>query len=72
MHDTIVRLADVWKTCNKIRAAAFRVGLNLWDFYRPLDPEGNSLISASNRFLIEVLHCVCRVVFCPAILRSEQ
>ncbi|XP_038219906.1 uncharacterized protein LOC119838142 [Zerene cesonia] len=47
MHDTIVRLADVWKTCNKIRAAAFRVGLNLWDFYRPLDPEGNSLISES-------------------------
>ncbi|XP_045496630.1 uncharacterized protein LOC123694998 [Colias croceus] len=47
MHDTIVRLADVWKTCNKIRAASFRVGLNLWDFYRPLDPEGNSLISES-------------------------
>ncbi|VVC91092.1 unnamed protein product [Leptidea sinapis] len=47
MHDTIVRLADVWKTCNKIRAAAFRVGLNLWEFYRPLDPEGNSLISES-------------------------
>ncbi|XP_039750852.1 uncharacterized protein LOC120627073 [Pararge aegeria] len=47
MHDTIVRLADVWKTCNKIRAAAFRVGLNLWDWYRPLDPEGNSLISES-------------------------
>ncbi|XP_072929459.1 uncharacterized protein [Epargyreus clarus] len=47
MHDTIVRLADVWKTCNKIRAAAFRVGLNLWDWYRPLDPDGNSLISES-------------------------
>ncbi|XP_022825939.1 uncharacterized protein LOC111355990 [Spodoptera litura] len=47
MHDTIIRLADVWKTCNKIRAAAFRVGLNLWDWYRPLDPEGNSLISES-------------------------
>ncbi|XP_063635514.1 uncharacterized protein LOC134806157 [Cydia splendana] len=47
MHDTILRLADVWKTCNKIRAAAFRVGLNLWDWYRPLDPEGNSLISES-------------------------
>ncbi|KAJ8718752.1 hypothetical protein PYW07_016308 [Mythimna separata] len=47
MHETIVRLADVWKTCNKIRAAAFRVGLNLWDWYRPLDPEGNSLMSES-------------------------
>ncbi|KAG6448171.1 uncharacterized protein LOC115442276 [Manduca sexta] len=47
MHDTIVRLADVWKTCNKIRAAVFRVGLDLWEWYRPLDPEGNSLISES-------------------------
>lgn len=45
----IIRLADVWKTCNKIRAAAFRVGLNLWDWYRPLDPEGNSLISGTVR-----------------------
>ncbi|CAB3226835.1 unnamed protein product [Arctia plantaginis] len=47
MHETIIRLANVWKTCNKIRAAAFRVGLSLWDWYRPLDPEGNSLISES-------------------------
>ncbi|XP_045449026.1 uncharacterized protein LOC123657546 [Melitaea cinxia] len=47
MHDTIIRLADVWKTCNKIRAAVFRVGLDLWQWYRPLDPEGNSLISES-------------------------
>ncbi|XP_047531941.1 uncharacterized protein LOC125067400 [Vanessa atalanta] len=47
MHDTIIRLADVWKTCNKIRAAVFRVGLDLWQWYRPLDPEGNTLISES-------------------------
>ncbi|CAK1578922.1 unnamed protein product [Parnassius mnemosyne] len=40
-------MANVWKTCNKIRAAAFRVGLNLWDWYRPLDPSGNCLISES-------------------------
>lgn len=47
MHETIIRLANVWKTCNKIRAAAFRVGLSLWDWFRPLDPDGNSLISES-------------------------
>ncbi|KPI99547.1 hypothetical protein RR46_03912 [Papilio xuthus] len=45
--DLILRLADVWKTCNKIRAATFRVGLNLWDWYRPLDPDGNCLLSES-------------------------
>ncbi|XP_015588421.1 uncharacterized protein LOC107264555 [Cephus cinctus] len=42
-----LRLRDVWRTCNKIRAAIFRVGLNLWDYYRPLDPNKNSLISES-------------------------
>ncbi|KAG7310203.1 hypothetical protein JYU34_004758 [Plutella xylostella] len=47
MHDKINRLPEVWKTCNKIRAAAFRVGLNLWDWYRPLDPDGNNIISES-------------------------
>ncbi|XP_041989289.1 uncharacterized protein LOC121740621 [Aricia agestis] len=47
MHDKLLRQADVWRTCNKIRAAVFRVGINLWDWYRPLDPEGNSLISES-------------------------
>ncbi|XP_068627218.1 uncharacterized protein [Battus philenor] len=47
MHDKILRLADVWKTCNKIRAASFRVGLNLWDWYKPLDPDGNCLLSES-------------------------
>ncbi|XP_003693091.1 uncharacterized protein LOC100867927 [Apis florea] len=43
----ILRLQDVWRTCNKIRAAIFRVGFNLWDFYKPLDPNNNSLISES-------------------------
>lgn len=32
---------------NKIRAAIFRVGLNLWDYYLPLDPKRNCLISES-------------------------
>ncbi|XP_076678862.1 uncharacterized protein LOC143374525 [Andrena cerasifolii] len=43
----ILRLGDVWRTCNKIRAAIFRVGFNLWSYYKPLDPENNSLISES-------------------------
>ncbi|KOX77600.1 hypothetical protein WN51_09264 [Melipona quadrifasciata] len=43
----ILRLQDVWRTCNKIRAAIFRVGFNLWDFYKPLDPNKNCLISES-------------------------
>ncbi|XP_078046729.1 uncharacterized protein LOC144475059 [Augochlora pura] len=43
----ILRLQDVWRTCNKIRAAIFRVGFNLWDYYKPLDPDNNCLISES-------------------------
>lgn len=46
-HCKEIRLTDVWRTCNKIRAAIFRVGLNLWDYYKPLDPGKNSLISES-------------------------
>ncbi|XP_046608856.1 uncharacterized protein LOC124299634 [Neodiprion virginianus] len=42
-----LKLRDVWRTCNKIRAAIFRVGLNLWDYYKPLDPNNNSLLSES-------------------------
>ncbi|XP_047366820.1 uncharacterized protein LOC124955844 [Vespa velutina] len=40
-----LKLQDVWRTCNKIRAAIFRLGLSLWDYYKPLDPDNNSLIS---------------------------
>ncbi|XP_034184983.2 uncharacterized protein LOC117606539 isoform X1 [Osmia lignaria lignaria] len=43
----VLRLQDVWRTCNKIRAAIFRIGFNLWDYYKPLDPEKNCLISES-------------------------
>lgn len=42
-----MRLQDVWRTCNKIRAAIFRVGFNLWNFYKPLDPNNNCLISGT-------------------------
>ncbi|XP_011637056.1 uncharacterized protein LOC105427136 [Pogonomyrmex barbatus] len=41
----VLKLHDVWRTCNKIRAAVFRVGLDLWGYYKPLDPEGHCLIS---------------------------
>nr|XP_003701096.1 PREDICTED: uncharacterized protein LOC100876752 [Megachile rotundata]XP_012135529.1 PREDICTED: uncharacterized protein LOC100876752 [Megachile rotundata]XP_012135530.1 PREDICTED: uncharacterized protein LOC100876752 [Megachile rotundata] len=46
-EEKILRLQDVWRTCNKIRAAIFRVGFSLWDYYKPLDPEKNCLISES-------------------------
>lgn len=40
-----MKLEDIWRICNKIRAAIFRVGLNLWEYYLPLDPNRNCLIS---------------------------
>ncbi|GLV45240.1 chaoptin [Carabus blaptoides fortunei] len=47
MHYKELKLSNVWRTCNKIRAAIFRVGLNLWEYYLPLDPNKNCLISES-------------------------
>ncbi|XP_036148035.1 uncharacterized protein LOC105829378 isoform X5 [Monomorium pharaonis] len=41
----VLKLHDVWRTCNKIRAAVFRVGLDLWEYYKPLDPDKRCLIS---------------------------
>ncbi|XP_034232706.1 uncharacterized protein LOC117640356 [Thrips palmi] len=41
-------LTDVWRALNKIRAAVFRVNLDLWKYFKPLDPEGNNLTSESN------------------------
>lgn len=35
----------MWRALNKIRAAVFRVNLNLWKYFKPLDPEDNNLIS---------------------------
>lgn len=45
-----LKLTDIWRTCNKIRAAIFRSGLNLWDYYKPLDPKENGLISGRIKF----------------------
>lgn len=39
------KLNDVWRTCNKIRSTVFRLGINLWDFFKKLDPSQNRLIS---------------------------
>lgn len=38
-------LNNVWRTCNKIRASIHRVGINLWDHFKILDPKANTLIS---------------------------
>ncbi|XP_043281125.1 uncharacterized protein [Venturia canescens] len=40
-----LKLRDIWRTCNKIRGAVFRVGLNLWDYYKPLDPNNQKVLS---------------------------
>ncbi|XP_060524821.1 uncharacterized protein LOC132701132 isoform X3 [Cylas formicarius] len=47
MHCKQKRLGDVWRTCNKIRAAIFRMGINLLEYFKPLDPHNNCLISES-------------------------
>lgn len=40
-----LKLNDVWRTCNKIRAAIHRIGINLSDHFMKLDPKANCLIS---------------------------
>ncbi|KAG7211846.1 hypothetical protein KM043_011069 [Ampulex compressa] len=47
LRSQALELRDVWRACNKIRAAIFRVGLNLWEYYKTLDPNNNCLISES-------------------------
>ncbi|XP_015123214.1 uncharacterized protein LOC107045443 [Diachasma alloeum] len=44
-----LKFRDVWRVCNKIRAAVFRIDLNLWDYFKPLDPNNNGLISGIKR-----------------------
>ncbi|XP_020292684.1 uncharacterized protein LOC109859141 isoform X2 [Pseudomyrmex gracilis] len=38
---------DVWCICNKIRNSLFRVGCNLWEYYKSLDPDRRSSVSES-------------------------
>ncbi|ERL91680.1 hypothetical protein D910_09007 [Dendroctonus ponderosae] len=45
MHCKQLKLGDVWRTCNKIRAAIFRIGINLSEYFKLLDPHKNCLIS---------------------------
>ncbi|KAL1139679.1 hypothetical protein AAG570_006657 [Ranatra chinensis] len=45
---------DIWRTMSKIRAAVYRVGFNLWDMFRPLDPNRTSLVSEA-KFLSVLL-----------------
>ncbi|XP_011302933.1 uncharacterized protein [Fopius arisanus] len=56
-----LKFQDVWRVCNKIRAAVFRIGLNLWDYFRPLDPNNNGLISETKFIAVftgPLRHCV--------------
>lgn len=46
-HSKEIKLGDVWRTCNKIRAAIFRMGINLFEYFMPLDPHKSWLISES-------------------------
>ncbi|CAH1119695.1 unnamed protein product [Phaedon cochleariae] len=46
-HCKEFKLGDVWRTCNKIRAAIFRMGINLFEYFQPLDPNKSCLISES-------------------------
>ncbi|XP_019765598.1 uncharacterized protein LOC109541236 isoform X2 [Dendroctonus ponderosae] len=54
MHCKQLKLGDVWRTCNKIRAAIFRIGINLSEYFKLLDPHKNCLISESQ--FISVIH----------------
>ncbi|XP_057325404.1 uncharacterized protein LOC130667663 [Microplitis mediator] len=40
-----LKLKDIWRILNKIRSVIFRVNLNLWEYFRPLDPNNDNLIS---------------------------
>lgn len=41
------KLEGIWRTCNKIRAASFRIGINLENFFKRHDPNQTNLISQS-------------------------
>lgn len=47
-----MNLKDVWRTCNKIAVAIFRIGLDFWSYFLPLDPNKNCLISGIRTILI--------------------
>lgn len=38
-------LKSIWRTCNKIRAALQQIHVNLWDYFRSLDPNNHGLVS---------------------------
>ncbi|KAF7987466.1 hypothetical protein HCN44_003228 [Aphidius gifuensis] len=42
-----IKLGDIWHSCNKIRAAIFRFPLNIWDVFKPVDPNASGLVSES-------------------------
>lgn len=46
-HSKEIKLSAVWRTCNKIWAAIFRMGINLFECFASLDPYKTCLISES-------------------------
>ncbi|CAG9816180.1 unnamed protein product [Phaedon cochleariae] len=46
-HQNDFESGGIWRTCNKIRAAIIRLGLNLFEYFQPLDPQRKCLISES-------------------------
>ncbi|XP_018562489.1 uncharacterized protein LOC108904422 [Anoplophora glabripennis] len=46
-HCKEIKFVNVWRTCNKIRAAIFRLGINLYDYFNEVDVHGICLISES-------------------------
>lgn len=57
-ESTKTALNEVWRTCNKIQAAIHRVGINLWDYFKVLDPHGNTLISGCDRRTSTDFYCI--------------
>lgn len=41
----VIQLPDIWRTCNKIRSAVYRLGFDLREFFKPLDPKQRNLVS---------------------------
>ncbi|KAG8034064.1 hypothetical protein G9C98_008545, partial [Cotesia typhae] len=40
-----LKLTNIWRILNKIRAVVFRININLWEYFRPLDPNNTNLVS---------------------------
>ncbi|KAJ8916966.1 hypothetical protein NQ315_008366 [Exocentrus adspersus] len=48
-HCKEIILSNIWRTCNKIRAAVFRLGIDLYDYFSNVDVHKLSVISDSDK-----------------------